>query len=122
MQARPQFKFLPGGDTALVVEFGDRVDRTLSGHVVALAQKLRDLAVPGVVEMVPTFRSLMVHYDPVQLPQAELKARIAPLIDGIAASERAGRHWRMPVCYDQSLGLDLADVAARTGLGVPEVV
>jgi len=83
MQARPQFKFLPGGDTALVVEFGDRVDSTLSGHVVALARKLQDLAVPGVVEMVPTFRSLMVHYDPVRLPQAELKARIVPLIDGL---------------------------------------
>ena len=122
MQARPQFKFLPGGDTALVVEFGDRVDRTLSGHVVALAQKLQDLAVPGIVEMVPTFRSLMVHYDPVRLPQAELKARIAPLIDGVAAGEQIGRHWRMPVCYDESLGLDLADVAARTGLGVPEVI
>jgi KipI family sensor histidine kinase inhibitor len=89
---------------------------------VALAQKLRDLEVAGVVEMVPTFRSLMVHYDPVRLPQAELKARIAPLIDGIAAAEQVGRHWRLPVCYDQSLGPDLADVALRTGLGVADVI
>jgi inhibitor of KinA len=122
MQARPEFKFLAAGDTALVVEFGDRVDRALSGHVVALAGKLRVLDVPGIVEMVPTFRSLMVHYDPVQLPQAELKARIAPLIDGMAASERVGRRWRIPVCYDESLGVDLADVAERTGLSVAEVV
>jgi KipI family sensor histidine kinase inhibitor len=122
MQERPQFKFLPAGDTALVVEFGDRVDRTSSGHVVALAQKLGDSAVPGIVEMVPTFRSLMVHYDPVRLQQAELKARIAPLIDGMAASEQVGRHWRLPVCYDQSLGPDLADVARRTGLSIADVI
>jgi KipI family sensor histidine kinase inhibitor len=122
MQARPEFKFLPGGDTALVVEFGDRVDRTLSAQVVALAEKLRDLAVPGVVELVPTFRSLMVHYDPVRLPQAELKARIAPLVGAITAAEQAGRHWRLPVCYDESLGLDLADVARRMGLTVPDVI
>jgi KipI family sensor histidine kinase inhibitor len=122
MQAQPEFKFLPAGDTALVVEFGDRVDRTLSAHVVALATKLRDLAVPGVVELVPTFRSLMVHYDPVRLPQAELKARVAPLIDGITAAEQAGRHWRLPVCYHESLGPDLADVARRTGLSVADVV
>jgi len=122
MQARPEFKFLAAGDTALVVEFGDRVDRALSGHVVALAGKLRDLDVPGIVEMVPTFRSLMVHYDPVQLPQADLKARIAPLIDGMAASAQAGRRWRIPVCYDESVGVDLADVAGRTGLSVAEIV
>jgi inhibitor of KinA len=121
-QARPQFKFLPGGDTALVVEFGDRVDNELSGRVVALAQKLRDLAVPGIGEMVPTFRSLMVHYDPVRLPQAELKARIAPLIDGVTAGEQVGRRWCLPVCYDESLGLDLADVGARTGLSVAQVI
>jgi inhibitor of KinA len=122
MQAQPQFKFLPAGDTALVVEFGDRVERATSGHVVALAQKLRDLAVPGIVEMVPTFRSLMVHYDPLRLRQADLKARISPLIDGMAASEQVGRRWRIPVCYDESLGPDLADVAQRTGLSVADVI
>lgn len=122
MQAKPPFKFLPSGDTALVVEFGDRVDSALSGNVVALAQKLHDLDVPGVVELVPTFRSLMVHYDPVRLPQAELKAHITPLIDGMAAVEQIGRHWRIPVCYDESLGPDLADVAARTGLSIGAVI
>jgi len=122
MQARPQFKYLPAGDTALVVEFGDRVDRTSSGHVVALAQKLRDLAVPGIVEMVPTFRSLMVHYDPLRLRQTDLRARITPLVDGMPAGEQVGRRWRLPVCYDESLGPDLADVSARTGLSVADVI
>ncbi len=122
MQARPKFRFLASGDTALVVEFGDRVDPALSWLVLSLARKLEDLALPGVVEVVPTFRSLMVHYDPVQLPQAALKGRIAPLLDGIAASERVGHRWRIPVCYDESLGLDLADVAAGTGLSVSQIV
>jgi inhibitor of KinA len=98
------------------------VDRALSGLVLALGQKLEDAAVPGVVEVVPTFRSLMVHYDPVRLPQAESKARIAPLIDDIAATERIGHRWRIPVCYDESVGLDLADVARRMGLTTAQVV
>ena len=80
MPASPQARFLPGGDTALVVEFGDRVDQRLSGLVLALAHRLEDAAIPGVVEVVPTFRSLMVHYDPLRLPQAELKRRLAPLL------------------------------------------
>jgi inhibitor of KinA len=117
----PRPRFLSAGDTALVVEFGDRVDRTLSGLVLALAHRLQEAAVPGVVETVPTFRSLMVHYDPWQLTHAELKARLAPLVDGLQAAESAGRHWRIPACYDESLGLDLADVAERTGLSVADV-
>jgi KipI family sensor histidine kinase inhibitor len=122
MPASPQARFLPGGDTALVVEFGDRVDRRLSGLVLALAHRLENAAIPGVVEAVPTFRSLMVHYDPLQLKQAELKRRLAPLLDGLEAAESVGRRWRIPACYDASLGLDLADVAGRTGLSPAQVV
>jgi allophanate hydrolase subunit 1 len=71
---------------------------------------------------VPTFRSLLVHYDPLQLEQAELKRRLRPLLDGLEPAESAGRRWRIPACYDPSLGLDLADVAARTGLSPAQVV
>ena len=121
MPSSPQARFLSGGDTALVVEFGDRVDQHLSGLVLGLARRLEDAAIPGVVEAVPTFRSLLVHYDPLRLKQAELKRRLAPLLDGLEAAESAGRRWRIPVCYDPSLGLDLADVAGRTGLTAGEV-
>ena len=122
MTISPPARFLSGGDTALVVEFGDRVDQRLSGLVLALAHRLADVAIPGVVEMVPTFRSLMVHYDPVRLTQAELKRRLAPLLDGLEAAGSVGRRWRIPACYDNSLGLDLADVAQRMGLSTSQVV
>lgn len=115
-------KFLPSGDTALVVEFGDRIDRRISALVLALAQRLQAEAVPGIVELVPTFRSLMVHYEPLVLPNEELRQRLATLIEGLTAQEQAGRHWRLPACYDPEMGIDLADVAERTGLTVAQVV
>ena len=115
-------RFLPAGDTALVVEFGDRVDRGLSARVLALAQKLEAAQLAGVVEAVPTFRSLMVHYDPLQTSQRDLQRAIAPLLQGLEAAEIAGRRWRIPACYDASLGLDLADVARRAGLDPAQVV
>src|SRR5262245_52352193 len=121
MPPSPRPRFLSAGDTALVVEFGDRVDRALSGLVLALAHRMEDAAIPGVVETVPTFRSLMVHYDPLRLTQSQLQGRLEPLLDGLQAAESVGRHWRIPACYDASLGLDLADVATRTGLSVIEV-
>src|SRR5437870_1905051 len=113
MPSAPKPRYLPCGDTALVVEFGDRVDQSLSGRVLALAHRLGDAAIPGVIEAVPTFRSLMVHYDPLRVSHGDLKRRLAPLLDGLEATTSAGRRWRIPACYDESLGLDLADVAGR---------
>ena len=122
MPTNAQPRFLAAGDTALVVEFGDRVDRHLSALVLALATKLHDAKLKGVVETVPTFRSLMVHYDPLQTSHAELQRGIDPLLPGLKASEIAGRRWHIPACYDEALGDDLAEVASRTGLSVRQVV
>ena len=116
------YRLLPAGDTALSVEFGDQVDRQLSGLVLALARRLADAEIAGVVECVPTFRSLMVYYDPLLLPYAVLAARIAKLMQGLRATETAGRSWRLPVCYDESIAPDLGDVAARTNLTPAQVV
>jgi KipI family sensor histidine kinase inhibitor len=122
MPSAPQPRFLAAGDTALVVEFGDRVDAHLSALVLALGQKLEASRLAGIVEVVPTFRSLMVHYDPQQLSHADLQRAIAPLLQGLEAAEIAGRRWRIPACYDASLGLDLVDVAQRTGFSVGHIV
>jgi len=122
MPRPPAPAYLPCGDTALVVEFGDRVDEGLSRLVLALARRLEAAAIPGVIETVPTFRSLMVHYDPLRIGQAELEARLGPLLAGLEAAASAGRHWRIPACYHESLGLDLAEVAQRLRLAPDEVV
>jgi inhibitor of KinA len=118
----PQPRFLRSGDTALVVEFGDRVDRDISARVLSLAGLIEAEAIPGVVEVVPTFRSLMVHYEPLVLPHADFERRLGPLIDRIRVEERPGRRWRIPACYDAETGPDLADVAERTGLSVAQVI
>jgi KipI family sensor histidine kinase inhibitor len=63
-----------------------------------------------------------VHYDPLILPTASLAAHIADLMRGLQVSEQGGRLWRLPACYDPGLGLDLDDVAARTGLSPGQVI
>jgi KipI family sensor histidine kinase inhibitor len=114
-------RLLPCGDTALTVELGDRVDRRVSALVLALAERVAAAALAGVVEAVPTFRSLTIHYDPLTVSQAELKAGLEPLLSGLRAAESAGRRWRIPICYHDSLAPDLAEVAGRTRLS-PERV
>ena len=89
-------RFLASGDTALVVEFGDRMDRHLSALVLNLLRRLTDAKIAGVVEAVPTFRSLLIHYDPLVVRARELQARLAPLIDGLEAEAMGGHRWFFP--------------------------
>jgi inhibitor of KinA len=107
-------RFLNAGDTALVVEFGERVDRRLSGLVLALDERMAVAKVPGVAETVPTLRSLMVHYDPAVTTHDALEARIQPLLAGLEGRPTLGRSWTIPVCYEAPAGPDIEDVARRT--------
>ena len=52
------------GDQALIVEFGDRIDPVLSARIAALAQRLRDSHPIGVLDIVPAYTTLALHYDP----------------------------------------------------------
>ena len=109
-------RFLLSGDTAVTVEFGDRIDRALSEAVLRLNAFVRAANLPGVVETVPTFRSLAVHYDPLATDSGILIPAIEKLIDGGRGDRKPSNLWRVPACYATSHAPDLADVARRTGL------
>ncbi|WP_072390000.1 5-oxoprolinase subunit PxpB [Hyphomicrobium sp. CS1BSMeth3] len=116
-------RFLPSGDTSLVVEFGDRMDRHLSALVLNLCRRVEAAGIAGVSEAVPTFRSLMVHYDPLVVRARELQALLVPLIDDLQAEALVGQRWYFPTCYEgDDFAPDLADVAAAAGLDPAEVV
>jgi KipI family sensor histidine kinase inhibitor len=115
-------RFVSAGDRALVVEFGDGVDRGLSERVLRLDAIIRSNRVAGIVETVPTFRSLAVYYDPLLTSRGELQRAIEPLLD-LGDSRRAGaKLWRVPVCYEGEFAPDLAEVARLTGLAPNDVV
>jgi len=118
----PEYRLLPAGDTALVVEFGDQIDRELNLWVRALDRRLKEARIDGITDCVPTFRSLLVHYDSLLLPAATLMARIGDLMQDLQTAATAGRVWRLPACYDATLAPDLDEVAARTGLMPAQVV
>ena len=115
-------RFLPCGDTAVTVEFGDRIDRVVSAAVLRLNAFVRAASLPGVVETVPTFRSLTVHYDPLATDAASLIPAIEELVDGGRSETNSSKLWRVPACYAASHATDLTDVAHRTGLSADEIV
>ncbi|NIR32616.1 MAG: 5-oxoprolinase subunit PxpB [Gammaproteobacteria bacterium] len=118
---RPRVRFLPAGDCALVVEFGNRIDRALNARVLGLAERIEAAGLAGVVETVPTFRSLTVHYDPLLTSGARLTRALRALTEVADAATRPARRWRVPVCYHPSHAPDLVEVARRSGLAPEEV-
>jgi inhibitor of KinA len=116
------FRILTAGDTAIVVEFGDTIDRELNAIVLALARKLEESGIAGLNETIPTFRSLTVFYEPAVLPKAALESRITRIMHELRITQGRGRLWRLPVCYAPEMAPDLDSVAARTGLRPAQVV
>jgi KipI family sensor histidine kinase inhibitor len=116
------YRLKPAGDTTLIVEFGERIDRDISDEVLTLARALDAAKLDGVIEIAPTFRSLAVYYDPLRCPIGELSRAIEALLVRPKTGTPAGRLWRLPVCYDASLAPDLDEVAARTGLSLAQVI
>ncbi len=120
-------RVLDAGDAAFTVEFGDAIDARLLASVNALDAAVADAAaagrLPGLVETMPTFRSLTVFFDPLTTGRAALIDALQPLI---AAAEHAvsvaGSHWRLPACYEGELGPDLAETARAIGIGTDELV
>jgi KipI family sensor histidine kinase inhibitor len=114
-------RFLSAGETAVLVEFGDRIDRALSDRVLALARALRAAPPLGVVDVVPTFRSLLVHYDPLLTRGKDVTIAIRALTDAEGGRGSPRRRWTIPACYAPELAPDLAEVAERTGLTTEDV-
>lgn len=120
-------RVLDAGDAAFTIEFGDAISPALRASVAALdaaiARAAAAGALPGLIEVMPTFRSLTVFYDPLVTARAALLDALRPLLDLPATGAAAdGRRWRLPVCYDGDAGPDLADTARAIGMAVDELV
>jgi len=108
--------FLDAGEAALVVEFGRTVDPAANDRVLALDAALAAMDLPGLRERVPTYRSLMIHYDPLVLSRADLVAAMEQALAVTAEMPAQPRHWIVPCCYDLPHGEDLEETAGHLGL------
>jgi len=111
----------PLGEFGFVVEFDDEISPTTNGRVRALARALQDF--PGIVEYVPTLRSILLIVDPLTIDADRFAERALDLGRTLPPDlEGTGRIHEVPVVYGGSAGPDLAAVAERQGLVPEEVV
>jgi KipI family sensor histidine kinase inhibitor len=117
------FRIVAAGDSALLAQFDERVDPVINAHVVAVAAALRAARVPGVRDVVPTYRSVGVHFDPLKTDYDALVARIERLAATVKGEPLAARQpIRVPVCYGGDFGPDLPLVARFAQLSEREVI
>jgi inhibitor of KinA len=121
-------RLLPLGDTAWTVEFGEQIDPLLHARVLGLASALAqvrsalqdsgadDPGFAGIVDVVPTFRSLSVHYNPLACDGERLGQALLELAKSAGSARAQGRCWRIPVCFDEEFAPDMNDLAAAKGL------
>ncbi|MBE0613832.1 MAG: 5-oxoprolinase subunit PxpB [Burkholderiales bacterium] len=125
---RKDFSIFPLGDSAVLAEFGTRLDLDVNLRLQRLAEAVRAKRVPWIRDIVPALGSLALHFDPGSVPAGldPVEAAERLLKDSLRGALRAPRgrsaSLEVPVCYDPELAPDLAEVAERVKLSVGEVV
>lgn len=99
------------GDSALVIELSDKIDEEANRRVIALADSLAALAIHGVVETVPTYRSLLVVYDPALVRGSLLAPLLQASLAEVSSANVAPRRIVVPVLYGGAVGMDLNELA-----------
>jgi KipI family sensor histidine kinase inhibitor len=115
-------RFLQAGDSALTVELGNAVDVGVNEAVAALDHNISTADIEGVLETIPTYRSLQVVYDPVRIRSRDLVARLCDVLSEPGQGAATARRWTIPVCYGGEHGMDLEFVADVHNLSPDEVV
>ena len=116
------FRIAYAGDSVVILELEERIDPEVNARAVAVATSLERSKISGVRDVVPTFRSVAVHFDPLRTDVREvirtLEVEAARPVQDAAADRPP---IRIPVCYGGTYGPDLGDVATYAGLGPSEV-
>jgi KipI family sensor histidine kinase inhibitor len=113
-------RFLAAGESALVVELGNAIDPELNARVLDLDRALLAAPFDGYLEAVPSYRSLLVFFDPERACAESVEEHVRRLGAEAGRVERKPPRIReVPTVYD---GEDLEDVARRIGATVDEVV
>ena len=116
-------RFLPAGDKALVVELGDSISPELNRKVHDLVTAIESRGTTGVTDLVPTYRSLLVQYDPLQTSTLQLQASLSEIEQGLSeGTPIIPRIVHIPTLYGDEHGPDLELVAEGAGLSTEEVI
>jgi inhibitor of KinA len=116
-------KLLYAGDAAVAIELGDTIDPAVNRRVHDLRQLIEQRHVAGIIETVPTYRSLLVYYNPLATTRSALERELRDLAAaGTSVGRSPARLVEVPTAYGGEFGPDLGFVAEHAGLPVEDVI
>jgi inhibitor of KinA len=116
-------RVVPAGDAMFLVEYAEVVDHAVNARVMALAARVRAARIRGLRDVVPTYRSVAIYFEPLKTDQVALRSLLEQEAEAVVpAVDFAPAEVRIPVCYDADLGPDLQEIAEQAHLTADEVV
>lgn len=117
------YKILPFGESALLIQFEDLISEEIHKKVKNSCQIIKTLSKAGVVSVIPAYNSVTVLYNKVQIGFIELSALLEiELNRNQLYIEESKNVFEIPVCYDESLALDIKEVSILTNFSKEEII
>jgi inhibitor of KinA len=125
------YQISPLGDTALLIDFGNKIDEDINKQVIGRARQLKE-NLAAVIEVVPAYSSVTVYFDVVKLKKQTPKNKLVydhlkeaveqVLSQPISLGEKQERLIKIPVCYEQEFAPDIHSLAFGNNVSVEEVI
>lgn len=116
-------RILNSSDCSFCVEFGNEISEQINDQVRAYTMAVEAAGIEGVTELVPTYRSVTVHYRPEVIGWSSLYTKLSKLTETLGTTAFAPAETvSIPVLYGGDCGPDLAALAKAHGMTEQEVV
>ncbi|MDV6314930.1 5-oxoprolinase subunit PxpB [Idiomarina sp. HP20-50] len=117
-------KLVSAGADAVIAYLGEGISVSVNQRVLAAVKAVEEQLSDVVLDLVPSYNSLMVYYDVLSIDEPEMRDRLQKVLKGLASddSEKAGKRHRIPVYYDESVGPELSRIAEINDCSVDDVI
>ena len=116
-------RYLNSGDQFLTIEIGDEMSLKANFKVIGIDKAIKQAGITGVIETLPGWRSMLLHYDSLKIRTGDLISVIKEAVEQVPdVTEVPSRLIELPVKYKGRWGLDIGFIAEQHGLTEDEVV
>ncbi len=117
-------RFLIAGDSSICAEFGNEISKEINAQIRAFNILLKESGIAGIVETIPTYRSLLIQYDPGVISYKSLEGKLKKLLARLDSVEiPPSEVLEVPVLYGgEEMGPDLKFVAENAKMSEEEVI
>jgi inhibitor of KinA len=116
-------RIVPLGDSAVLVQLGNEIDFNINQCVHALATLIETTSIQGIIETVPAYATLLVHYDPLIVSFTRIKKHLQEKLAQVnEINSRKPRRIEVPVQYGGEYGIDLEAVASQLHFSIADII